>query len=60
MQKTRPATRLPPGCIKTLEMIEGDMPARAVRMVKQWAKRYNNELIEMRKTQQYKQLPGLD
>jgi hypothetical protein len=46
--------------VNTLEMIEGDMPARAVRMIKSWAKKYNRELMEMWKDQQYKQLPGLE
>ncbi|MCX6579843.1 MAG: DUF4160 domain-containing protein [Candidatus Aminicenantes bacterium] len=46
--------------VKTLEMIEGDMPARAIRMIKSWAKAYNMELMEMWKTQQYIQLPGLE
>jgi hypothetical protein len=46
--------------LKTLEMIEGDMPARAMKMVKDWAKKYNNDLMEMWKTQKYRQLPGLE
>jgi hypothetical protein len=46
--------------IKTLDMIEGDMPARAVRLVKEWAMKYNKELLKMWKTRQYKQLPGLE
>lgn len=46
--------------LKTLEMIEGDMPARATKMVKDWAKKYNNDLMEMWKTQKYRQLPGLE
>jgi len=46
--------------VKTLEMIEGDMPARAMKMVKDWAKKYNSDLMEMWKTQKYKHLPGLE
>jgi hypothetical protein len=46
--------------LKTLEMIEGDMPARAMKMVKDWAKKYNGDLMEMWKTQKYRQLPGLE
>ena len=46
--------------LKTLEMIEGDMPARATKMVKDWAKKYNSDLMEMWKTQKYRQLPGLE
>jgi len=43
----------------TLEMIEGDLPRRAVRLVKEWASKYKTELVEMWKTQDYRQLPGL-
>jgi hypothetical protein len=46
--------------IQTLEMIEGDLPLRAQRMVKNWAKKYKEELIKMWKKQEYKQLPGLE
>jgi hypothetical protein len=46
--------------VTTLEMIEGDMPARAAKMVKDWAKKYNKDLMEMWKTQKYRQLPGLE
>ena len=46
--------------LKTLAMIEGDMPARAMKMVKDWAKKYNSDLMEMWKTQKYRQLPGLE
>lgn len=46
--------------LKTLEMIEGDMPARAMKMVKDWAKKYNSDLMEMWRTQKYRQLPGLE
>jgi len=30
--------------IKTLSMIEGDLPKRAIKMVKEWAKQYQAEL----------------
>jgi hypothetical protein len=46
--------------VKTLEMIEGDMPARAVKMVKEWGKKSNKDLMEIWKTQKYRQLPGLE
>lgn len=46
--------------IQSCEMIEGDLPARADRMVRDWAQSYQAELLEMWKTQQYKQLPGLE
>jgi len=46
--------------IETLEMIEGDLPPRAARMVKEWASKYQRDLLEMWKTQEFKQLPGLE
>lgn len=46
--------------IQSREMIEGDLPARADRMVREWAQNYQTELLEMWKTQQFKQLPGLE
>jgi hypothetical protein len=45
--------------IKSLEMIEGDLPPRARRLVKDWAKTYRNELATMWKKRAYKELPGL-
>ena len=46
--------------IESLEMIEGDLPNRAQRMVKEWAQLYKNDLLEMWKTQEFKKLPGLE
>ena len=46
--------------VETLEMIEGDLPQRAKHLVREWAEQYRLELLGMWKTQQYKQLPGLE
>jgi len=46
--------------IDTHEMIEGDLPNRAVRLVKEWAERYRKELQTMWDTQEFIQLPGLE
>jgi hypothetical protein len=46
--------------IEGLEMIEGDLPIRAQKMVKEWANRYRNDLLGMWSTQGFKKLPGLD
>jgi hypothetical protein len=46
--------------IDSLEMIEGDLPNRAVRLVKEWAERYRKELQTMWDTQEFMQLPGLE
>ena len=46
--------------IDSLEMIEGDLPNRAQRMVKEWAELYKKDLLGMWETQEYKKLPGLE
>jgi hypothetical protein len=46
--------------IESLEMIEGDLPRRAQKLVKEWAELYKNDLIAMWKTQEFKKLPGLE
>jgi hypothetical protein len=46
--------------IESLEMIEGDLPGRAQRLVQEWAGFYQKELLEMWNHQEYKQLPGLE
>ena len=46
--------------IQTLEMLEGDLPSRAHKLVKDWATEYKDELLRMWKTNEFKQLPGLE
>ena len=46
--------------IESLEMIEGDLPNRAQRLIKEWAEMYHDDLIAMWKTQVFKKLPGLE
>lgn len=46
--------------IDSLEMIEGDLPLRAQRLVKDWATIYQAELLQMWRTNHYQQLPGLE
>jgi hypothetical protein len=46
--------------IESLEMIEGDLPNRAQRMIKEWAELYKNDLLDMWKTQEFIKLPGLE
>ena len=45
--------------IHTLDMIEGDLPPRARKLVKDWSKTYRDELAKMWKKREYKELPGL-
>ncbi|MFC1735621.1 DUF4160 domain-containing protein [Candidatus Hydrogenedentota bacterium] len=46
--------------IETFDIIEGDLPTRASKMVIDWGKLYQSELLEMWKTQTFKKLPGLE
>lgn len=46
--------------VNTLEMIEGDLPPRAQRLVHDWAEQYKDELQRMWDTQDFKKLPGLE
>jgi hypothetical protein len=46
--------------IETLEMMEGDLPTRSRKLVKEWATMYQSELLQMWQTNEFKQLPGLD
>ena len=46
--------------VATLEMMEGDLPPRAQRMVRDWAQQYQTELRRMWESQNYQKLPGLD
>lgn len=46
--------------IDTLEMLEGDLPARAQRLVKEWAAQHQRELRDMWNQQEFRQLPGLE
>jgi hypothetical protein len=46
--------------IQTQEMLEGDLPVRAQRLVKEWAAIYAHELLDMWNRQEFRQLPGLE
>ena len=46
--------------IKTLEMIEGDLPRTAHKLVKDWASRYQADLLKMWESKEFKKLPGLE
>ena len=45
--------------LETLEMIEGDLPSRASKLVIEWATLYQNELREMWDKQEFHKLPPL-
>jgi len=46
--------------IETLEMIEGDLPRRAEKLVREWASQHQVELRAMWESQEYRKLPGLE
>lgn len=46
--------------ITTLEMMEGDFPLRARRLVQEWAGQYQQQLMAMWENQEFRQLPGLE
>lgn len=46
--------------IETLEMIEGDLPNRAKKLVLEWATTYKGELQYMWETQEFHKLPPLE
>ncbi len=45
--------------IDTLEIIEGDLPNRAQKMVLEWAALYQKDLLQMWTTQEFQKLPPL-
>ena len=46
--------------IQTLEMLEGDLPAKALSLVRELAKEHQKELLEIWATQQFRKLPPLE
>lgn len=46
--------------ISTGNIIEGDLPERATKLVKEWTNIYKNELLNIWKTQNFKKLPPLN
>ncbi|MFP4123593.1 DUF4160 domain-containing protein [Coleofasciculus sp.] len=45
--------------IESLEIIEGDLPSRAQKLVLEWANLYQQDLLQMWKTQEFRKLPPL-
>jgi hypothetical protein len=46
--------------IDPIELMEGDLPPRARRLVTEWAASHQDELRRMWTTQEFQQLPGLE
>lgn len=45
--------------IELLEIIEGDLPSRAQKLVLEWAILYQQDLLQMWNTQEFRKLPPL-
>ena len=46
--------------IKTVELIEGDLPAKALSMAKEWTTKYKTELLDIWTTQKITTLTPLE
>lgn len=46
--------------LNTLQMIQGDLPDKALSIVKEWAKLHQKELLSMWETQNITQLPPIE
>jgi len=46
--------------IKTAELLEGDLPAKALSMAKEWIEKYRTELLDFWATQKISTLPPLE
>ncbi len=46
--------------IQTMEMLEGDLPVRAQRLVREWGTHYQQELLRMWQSNELNLLPGLE
>ena len=46
--------------IETLAMLEGDLPIRAERLVREWGAQHQREGLEMGNTNEGKRLPGVE
>ena len=49
-----------PFLIETGEIMEGEFPAKAKAMVKEFVLKYKKELLEIWETEQYKKLPPIN
>ncbi len=46
--------------ISTGEVLEGDLPPKALALVREWAEVNKTELLQMWKTQEFKALPPIE
>jgi hypothetical protein len=46
--------------IQTLEMREGDLPPKALSLVREWVEQHQEALLDIWHTQQFRKLPPLE
>ncbi len=46
--------------IRTLEMLEGDLPSKALSLIKEWAEKHQDDLMKIWDTQEFVKLPPLE
>ncbi|MDR2745906.1 MAG: DUF4160 domain-containing protein [Treponema sp.] len=46
--------------IQTLEMLEGDLPPRALSLIREWMSLYKDDLLNIWNTQNFIELPPLE
>lgn len=46
--------------INTLDMIEGDLPPKALALVREWASQHQDELLSIWNTQKFIHIPPLE
>lgn len=46
--------------LQTIQMLEGDLPGKALSMALEWTGQHQAELLDMWNTQQFKALPPLE
>ena len=45
--------------IQTGELLEGDLPARALKLVQEWLKLHRDDILTIWNTQEFKKIPPL-
>ena len=45
--------------IRTGEILEGDLPNRALKLVQEWLRIYKNDVLKIWETQEFKKIPPL-
>lgn len=46
--------------IQTLDVLEGDLPEKALNLAKEWIKQHQSEILEIWSTQQFKKIEPLE